>query len=233
MKKNYEFNNCYLIGPTGPRGESDTIRVRNTTTVSPDKKALVIDTYNSGSHTLDFEIPMGVPGPTGPQGRDGPKGEKGEIGPTGPEGKEGPPGPEFIKAFGYKYSDIGSILNLSKQEIMKIVLNRNGESREVDLEDDGTFTIIENGIYKLEYYLSGSISADTAFFTELLKNDEVIDGSTISKDLITNNDSDFYGATIIMLKENDKINLGVRANNDVILTLAPDINAYVIITKLI
>lgn len=29
------------------------------------------------------------------------------------------------------------------------------------------------------------------------------------------------------------ISLGVRANNDVVLTLAPDINAYVIITKLI
>ena len=76
---------------------------------------------------------------------------------------------------------------------------------------------------------------DTAFFTELLRNDEVIDGTTISKDLITNTDSDFYGATVLELEQNDFISLSVRANadTDTVLTLAPDINAYVIITKFV
>lgn len=206
MRKNCGFSNCYLIGPTGPRGEADTIEVRKTTTVSPDREALVIDTYSLGKHILDFEIPMGVTGPTGPS---------------------------VILAFGYKYSDIGTILNLIKQEVMKIPLNRNGEAREINLEDNSDFIILENGIYKLEYYFSGSISSDTAFFTELLRNGEAIDGTTISKDLVTNNDSDFYGACVTTLEANDRISLGVRANNDVVLTLAPDINAYVIITKLI
>lgn len=206
MRKNCEFKNCFLLGPTGPRGEADTIEIRKTTTVSPDREAMVIDTYNSGKHILDFEIPMGITGPTGPSP---------------------------ISVFGYKYSDLGTILNLSKQVIVKVPLNRNGEAREIDLEDNSDFIILENGIYKLEYYFSGSISNDTAFFTELLRNGEAIDGTTISKDLVTNNDSDFYGACVTRLEVTDRISLGVRANNDVVLTLAPDINAYVIITKLI
>ena len=83
----------------------------------------------------------------------------------------------------------------------------------------------------------GFIANDTAFFTEILRNDEVIDGTTINKDLITNTDSDFYGATVLELEQNDFISLSVRANadtdTDTVLTLAPDINAYVIITKFV
>lgn len=103
MKYNCKFNNCYLVGPTGPRGEkgnADTIEVRSTTTGSSDKEALVVDTYDSGKHILDFQIPRGVMGP---------------IGPTGPE---------FIKAFGHKFSDIGTELNLERQVSEKIPLNR-------------------------------------------------------------------------------------------------------------
>ena len=43
----------------------------------------------------------------------------------------------------------------------------------------------------------------------------------------------FYGSTILELKKNDFISLSVRANADTVLTLAPDINAYVIITKFV
>lgn len=70
---------------------------------------------------------------------------------------------------------------------------------------------------------------------ERIRNDEVIDGTTISKDLITNTDSDFYGATVLELEQKDFISLSVRANadTDTVLTLAPDINAYVIITKFV
>lgn len=68
---------------------------------------------------------------------------------------------------------------------------------------------------------------------ERIRNDEVIDGTTISKDLITNIDSDFYGATVLGLEQNGFISLSVRANADTVLTLAPDINAYVIITKFV
>ena len=56
-----------------------------------------------------------------------------------------------------------------------------------------------------------------------------------SEDLITNTDSDFYGATLLGIGQNGFISFSVRANadTDTVLTLAPDINAYVIITKFV
>lgn len=78
----------------------------------------------------------------------------------------------------------GLSVNLTKQEVVKVSLNRNGEAREINLEDNSDFIILENGVYKLEYYFSSSISSDMAFFTELLRNGEDIDGTTISKDLL-------------------------------------------------
>lgn len=173
MRRNCGFSNCYLVGP---RGEKDTIEVRKTKTLPLDRKALVIDAYSFGKHILDFEIPMRGTGPTGPS---------------------------VILAFGYKFSDLETILNLTKQEVVKVSLNRNGEAREINLEDNSDFIILENGIYKLEYYFLGSISSDMAFFTELLRNGEAIDGTTISKYLVTNTDSDFYGTCVTTLEAND------------------------------
>ncbi len=200
MEKNCRFRNCYIPGPTGPKGEADTIQVRDTITVDASMPARVIDTYNSGKHILDFEIPSAS---------------------------------SSIDAFGYKYSDTGTVLNLSRQKGEKIPLNRIGESIKIGVNLNDDFVILEDGIYKIEYFFSGSISNDTAFFTEILLNDIVIDGTTISKDLITNTDSDFYGMTISKLKKDDLISLSVRSNSDTVLTMAPDINAYVIITKLV
>ena len=205
MRRECKLSNCYIMGPTG---RSESIEVRNTTTLSPDMDAKVIDTYSSGKHILDFEIPRGY------------------------DGNVGPTGPEFARAFGYKYSDVGTVLNLTKQVGEKVALNRGGESKEIDDNKDDEFIILMDGIYKIEYYFSGSVTDETAFFTELLKNDDVIDGTTISKDLITNEDSDFIGASVVSLKKNDVISLSVRANTDTVLTFAPDTNAYLIITRL-
>lgn len=208
MKKECEFSNCYIISPIGKAGKADSIQIRNTKTVPPDMDAKVIDTYNSGKHILDFEIPRGYDG---------------DIGPTGPE---------FATAFAYKYSDVGTVLNLTKQTSEKIPFNRSGNSKQVDISKDDEFIILVEGIYKIEYYYSGSITDDTAFFTEILKNGEVIDGTTISKDVTTNVDNDFFASCIISLTKDDVISLAVRANADTVLTSAPDTNAYIVITRL-
>lgn len=86
---------------------------------------MVIDAYSFGKYILDFEIPMRGTGLTGPS---------------------------VILAFGYKFRDLGTILNLTKQEVVKVPLNKNGEAREINLEDNSDFIILENGIYKFEYY---------------------------------------------------------------------------------
>ena len=46
----------------------------------------------------------------------------------------------------------GLSVNLTKQEVVKVPLNKNGGAREINLEDNSDFIILENGIYKLEYY---------------------------------------------------------------------------------
>lgn len=51
-----------IMGPTGPKGESDTITIGTTTTSPSNTKAKVIDTKKDNNHTLDFIIPMGPKG---------------------------------------------------------------------------------------------------------------------------------------------------------------------------
>lgn len=57
--------NCTIIGPTGPRGEADTLTIRNTITSAPGSEAKVIDSGTGTNHILDFVIPQGQIGPTG------------------------------------------------------------------------------------------------------------------------------------------------------------------------
>lgn len=59
MERNCKCSNGYIVGPTGPKSEADTIEVRNTITVDPSQDARVIDTYSADKHILDFEIPRG------------------------------------------------------------------------------------------------------------------------------------------------------------------------------
>lgn len=53
---------CCFIGPTGPRGEADTLTIRNTITAESGTDAKVIDSGIDGNHILDFVIPQGPPG---------------------------------------------------------------------------------------------------------------------------------------------------------------------------
>lgn len=57
-------------------------------------------------------------------------------------------------------------------------------------------------------------------------------GTEISKDVIKNTDTDFYGVTLAELNENDSITLSLKSSKKVEVTSAPDINAYMIIIKI-
>lgn len=64
-KKLELLNSCYLLGPTGPRGTSDTLEIRNTITGDVGTEAKVIDTTGAPHHVLDFVIPQGKEGTPG------------------------------------------------------------------------------------------------------------------------------------------------------------------------
>ncbi len=224
MKKCNKYINCFannnLIGVRGPRGKTgptgpsgkngDTIYVRSTVTAEAGNSAKVIDTNEGNNHILDFVIPKGFIGPTGPTG---------------------PAGPVNV-AFAHRFNDVGTIMNLTENVPNFVTLNRNGEAMNIGIEEEGSFIIKSNGIYKIDFFFSGWASIDTSLVLGIDKNDEIVDGSEISRDITANTDSFFYGSVIIKCVSNDSIGFFIKSRKDVTITYSPDINAYMIITKL-
>ena len=203
MNKRLNFNNCYVLGPTGPKGsDGDKILISKTTTLDEDMSAEVIDRVDGNIHNLEFRIPRGKSGTSN--------------NPT----------------YGYKFSDVGTTYDLEVLQGKPISLNRISDFKNIitDIEDE--FVIINRGIYKIEYFFSGHASEDTALFVGVSQNGEILDGTEISKDVIKNTDTDFYGVTLAELNENDSITLSLKSRKKTEVTSAPDINAYVIIIKI-
>lgn len=188
---------------------------------------------NSNCYQI-FPGATGPAGPTGPTGPEGTIGATGPIGPTGATGPTGPTGPSGTNpaVFAYKYNDEGNTKELTANQTEQVDLAINSEASGISVTLENSMIINTTGIYKIEYFFSGSISENAALVIELENNEVSINGSEISKDVIANTDTDFHGAVVIEANQNDVINIGVRANKNVTLTPAPDVNAYLIITKL-
>ena len=203
MDERLNFNNCYVLGPTGPKGaDGDKILISKTTTLDEDMDAEVIDRVEGNTHNLEFRIPRGKKG--------------GNTNPT----------------YAYKFSDVGTTYDLEPLQEEIIHLNRISDYKNIIMDVENEFIILTNGIYKIEYFFSGHASEDTALFIGVSQNDEVLDGTEISKDVIKNTDTDFYGVTLAELDENDSITLSLKSRKKVEVTSAPDINAYMIIIKI-
>lgn len=181
-----------------------------------------------------YQIFPGATGPAGPTGPTGPEGTIGATGPIGPTGATGPTGPSGTNpaVFAYKYNDEGNTKELTANQTEQVDLAINSEASGISVTLENSMIINTSGIYKIEYFFSGSISENAALVIELENNGIAINGSEISKDAIANTDTDFHGAVVLEANQNDVINIGVRANKNVTLTPAPDVNAYLIITKL-
>lgn len=209
-----------VIGPTGPAGkDGDKIQIRSTSTCDPNEEAKINDVFINNTHFLDFIIPRGL------DGEEGPTGPAGEIGPTGPAG------PVNI-AFAHKFNDVGVTENLNANVPVTIELNRTGEAINISADPENEITINTNGTYKIDYFFEGSSSLDTALVVGVNLNDESIDGSEISKDVVTNNDTDFHGSVVVKASINDFINIYIKSRKDAVITYAPDTNAYLIVTRL-
>lgn len=181
-----------------------------------------------------YQIFPGATGPAGPTGPTGPEGTIGATGPIGPTGSTGPTGPSGTNpaVFAYKYNDEGNTKELTANQAEQVDLAINSEASGISVTLENSMIINTTGIYKIEYFFSGSISENAALVIELENNGISINGSEISKDAIANTDTDFHGAVVLEANQNDVINIGVRANKNVTLTPAPDVNAYLIVTKL-
>lgn len=203
MNDRLDFNNCYVLGPTGPKGlDGDRILVEKTVTLDEEMDAEVIDRVAGNTHNLEFRIPRGKKGVSN--------------NPT----------------YAYKFSDVGTTYDLESLQEEIVHLNRISDFKNVIMDVENEFIITTGGIYKIEYFFSGHASEDTALFVEISQNGEVLDGTEISKDVVKNTDTDFYGVTLAELDENDSITLNIKSRKKAEVTSAPDINAYVIIIKI-
>lgn len=203
MNNRLNFNNCYVLGPTGPKGlDGDRILVEKTITLDEEMDAEVIDRVDGNTHNLEFRIPRGKRGVSN--------------NPT----------------YAYKFSDVGTTYDLESLQEEIIHLNRISDFKNVIMDVEDEFIIITGGIYKIEYFFSGHASEDTALFVGVSQNGEVLDGTEISKDVIKKTDTDFYGVTLAELDENDSITLNIKSRKKAEVTSAPDINAYMIIIKI-
>ena len=171
-----------------------------------------------------YQIFPGATGPAGPTGPTGPEGTIGATGPIGPTGATGPTGPSGTNpaVFAYKYNDEGNTKELTANQTEQVDLAINSEASGISVTLENSMIINTSGIYKIEYFFSGSISENAALVIELENNGISINGSEISKDAIANTDTDFHGAVVLEANQNDVINIGVRANKNVTLTPAPE-----------
>lgn len=249
---------CYLMGATGPTGPTGaaTIQVGKTTTTNPGMEAKVVNSGTNENVILDFTIPCGATGPKGEQGIQGLPGTSDTIEfrntKTGDPGTkamvtdttgsphhiidfiipQGPKGDLSENVFAYKYNESQDTIELTQNQTSIVALGINGDANKISVTLENSMIINEYGIYKIEYFFSGAISEVAALTVGVLNNNVEINGTEISKDVLVDTDTDFNGTTITKLNEKDIINIGIRANKNVTLSPAPDLNSYLIITKL-
>lgn len=240
--------NCtpVIVGPTGPTGPQGpaTITVGTTTTSDPGTNASVVNVGTNQNAVLNFTIPRGATGitgstgpqgPTGPQGLTGPQGPAGptgEVGPTGPTGPRGADGITQTNIYGRKYDTTENTITLEANISQDVPLGSNGPSNGITLDTQNKLTIPTDGVYKVDYYFSGSSNVNADVTLNVKQNATPIGSTTINKNITANVDSDFVGSTINAFSANDQIGLSLESTTAVTISPASDTSAYLNIVKI-
>lgn len=234
---------CIVVGPTGPTGPTGpaTITVGATTTGDPGTNAIVTNVGSNQNAVLNFTIPRGATGPsglagptgpTGPQGNIGPAGPSGAVGPTGPTGPTGPSATVVTNTYGRKYDTTENTITLETNISQDVPLGSNGPSNGITLNNQNKLTIPTDGMYKVDYYFSGSPSVNAEVTLNVKQNDTPIGSTTVSKDVTANVDADFVGSTINNFKANDQIGLALESTSAVTITPSSGTSAYLNIVRI-
>lgn len=219
--------NCtpVIVGPTGPTGPQGpaTITVGTTTTGDPGTNASVVNVGTNQNAVLNFTIPRGATGVTGPTGPQGP---------TGPTGPSGAAGITQTNTYGRKYDTTENTITLEANISQDVPLGSNGPSNGITLDTQNKLTIPADGIYKVDYYFSGSSNVNADVTLNVKQNATPIGSTTISKSVTANVDSDFVGSTINAFSANDQIGLSLESTTAVTISPASDTSAYLNIVKI-
>ena len=175
--------------------------------------------------------PTGPTGPAGPQGLQGAAGIQGEIGPTGPTGPTGPSGENSL-SYGSKYDTTTDTISLTENIDSAIPLTTTGLLSGITGANANTLTITEDGIYKIDYFFSGSPSTEATLTLSVSQNTNPINSSNIIKEISANTDDELSGSIIINLSANDEIGLSLSSNVTATISTSTGTNAYLNIIKI-
>lgn len=177
--------------------------------------------------------PRGIAGPVGDFGPTGPKGDKGDIGPTGPTGPTGPRGVATIAAYASRYQTERLVLDLSSFNPQVVPTANLTDLSNIGVETSNSFKVLSDGVYKVDYFLSGQFSAQTTFTVNIKKNGITdIEGTSIERIVHMGEEASINGSAIIRLDENDEIAMWIEATQDAVLSFADEVSAYLIIFRL-
>ena len=113
-----------------------------------------------------------------------------------------------------------------------VPLGSNGPSNGITLGTQNKLTIPTDGVYKVDYYFSGSSNVNADVTLNVKQNATPIGSTTISKNVTANVDSDFVGSTINAFSANDQIGLSLESTTAVTISPASDTSAYLNIVKI-
>ena len=223
------------IGPTGPAGPQGDIGLTGPTGPAG-PQGNIGPTGPTGPAGPQGNI--GPTGPAGPQGDigltgpTGPAGPQGDIGPTGPTGPTGPAGAQEEIDFGEKYNTSVDTIALEANIPQNISLGSTGPTSGITTATQNTLTITTAGTYKVDYFFSGSSSADTELSVEVKQNANPIGSTTISKNVTQNENVDFIGSAINTFNNGDEIGLQIKSTAITNISPASGTNAYLNIVKI-
>lgn len=158
----------------------------------------------------------------------------GPTGPTGPTGEQGPAGEdaEVTYAYASKYQTNNQAISLTANVISQVPLTENGPSINVINNEANKLSIIEDGVYKIDYSFAGTSSAAATITLEVRNNGNTINGGKNSRVVTASGLADIQGSTLVNLTANDVIDLAISSSENATITPTNETNAYLIIEKI-
>lgn len=134
--------------------------------------------------------------------------------------------------YGRIYDTTETPIVLVANTSQNIPLSTIGDVNNIITSTLNKLTIPSNGTYLIDYYFSGSPSANASVTVELTRNDTAILNTSVTRSMTTSNDSIFSSSTIIKLDKGDEIGLNIESTTGVTVTPSSGTSAYINIVKL-
>ncbi len=162
--------------------------------------------------------PQGIPGVQGEQGLQGPRGEQGLMGPqgdVGPTGPMGPAGAALLSAYGGKYNNLTTMIDMQEAGTwIQVPLVEEMFNINVTNSTENTIVLEQDGVYEINYGINVMPSQATTFTLMIRENEVMIPSSLMAKQVMGNTSVSFNGSIIVELNAGDKLDMEISATDD-------------------